>query len=141
MRLGAFARRLDARGPTLERWPESERRAAEALLAASAEARVVHRQALAVNAALRRVLPEPDAAARDRLRAGVARRIARAPLPDRPGPLPRLLALLRPAAPAGWGALAAMACCALWLGLSPPRAAPEDPFGPLQTLPLAGDAF
>jgi len=90
---------------------------------------------------LRRDLPRPDPAAAARLQIAVARRIARAPLPGRPGPLGRLLALLRPAAPAGWGALAAMATCALWLSLSPPRAAPEDPLGPLQTLPLAGDSF
>ncbi|WP_201445542.1 hypothetical protein, partial [Belnapia sp. F-4-1] len=111
------------------------------LLAASAEARARLEAALALDGWLRRDLAQPDPASIARLQAGIARRIARAPLPDRPGPLPRLLALLRPAAPAGWGALAAMACCALWLGLSPPRAAPEDPFGPLQTLPLAGDAF
>jgi hypothetical protein len=136
-----FALLLDRRGPALARWPAAERAAAAALLAASAEARARLEAALALDARLRRDLPQPDAAAVARLQAGIARQIARAPLPERPGALPRLRALIRRAAPAGWGALAAMACCALWLGLAPPRAAPEDPFGPLQTLPLAGDAF
>ncbi len=141
MSIARFALLLDRRGPALARWPEAERGAAAALLAGSAEARARLEAALALDARLRRDLAQPDPAALARLQAGIARRIARAPLPDRPGPLPRLLALLRSAAPAGWGALAAMATCALWLGLSPPRTAPEDPFGPMQTLPLAGDAF
>ncbi|SDB43843.1 hypothetical protein [Belnapia rosea] len=136
-----FARALDRHGPVMAGWPETERAAAATLLAGSAEARGLLQAALALDARLRRDLPQPDAAAVARLQAGIARRIARAPLPSPPGPLPRLLALLRPAAPAGWGALATMATCALWLSLSPPRAAPEDPFGPLQTLPLAGDLF
>ena len=141
MNIARFTLLLDRHGPDLARWPESERARAAGLLAASAEARARLEAALALDGWLRHDLAQPDPASIARLQAGIARRIARAPLPDRPGPLPRLLALLRPAAPAGWGALAAMACCALWLGLSPPRAAPEDPFGPLQTLPLAGDAF
>ena len=141
MNTAHFAQLLDRRGPALARWSEADRAAAAGLLAASAEARARLEAALALDTRLRRDLAQPDPAAVARLQAGIARQIARAPLPDRPGPLPRLLALLRPAAPAGWGALAAMACCALWLGVAPPRAAPEDPFGPLQTLPLAGDAF
>lgn len=140
MRPGVFARRLDARGPALGRWPEGERRAAEALLAASPEARASHRRALALDAALRHALPEPEAAALDRLRAGVARRIARSPLPAPPGPVRRLLDGLRPAAPAASGALAAALCCGLWLVLTaaPPA---EDPLGPLASLPLAGEAL
>ncbi|MBL6456835.1 hypothetical protein JMJ55_15970 [Belnapia sp. T6] len=94
-----------------------------------------------LDARLRRDLPQPDAAAVARLQEAVARRIARAPLPAPPGGFHRLLRALRPAAPAGWGALAAMATCALWLSLSPPHRVPEDPFGPLQTLPVAGDSF
>ena len=140
MRPGAFARRLDARGPALNRWPEGERRAAEALLAASAEARALHRRALVLDAALRRGLPEPDAAALDRLRTGVTWRIARAPLPEPPGAARQLLDRLRPAAPGAAGALAAALGCGLWLALAAPSPA-EDPFGPLASLPLAGEAF
>lgn len=141
MNLARFTRLLDRHGPALARWPEADRTGAAALLAASAEARTALQGALALEARLRRDLPQTDPAAVARLQTGVAQRIARTPLPDRPKPLARLLAVLRPAAPAGWGALAAMATCALWLSLSPPRAAPEDPLGPLQTLPLAGDSF
>jgi hypothetical protein len=137
MNTSRFAKLLDRHGPALARWPAAEAAAAAALLASSAEARASLAAAVRLDTRLRQDLPQPDAAAVTRLQAAVARRIARAPLPAPPGPL----AWLRPAAPAGWGALAAMATCALWLSLSPPRAAPEDPFGPLQTLPLAGEAF
>ena len=141
-----FARMLDRRGPVLARWPAAERAAAAALLAASAEARALLHAAAALDARLRRDLPGPDPAAVARLRDGVARRIARSPLPAPPGWRRRLAAVLRPAMPAGWGALAAMATCALWLSLAPPpldagRAVQDDPLSPMQTLPFAGDLF
>ena len=141
MRLARFALLLDRHGPALNRWPVAEREAATQVLATSAEARSLLAGALALDARLRRDLPQPGADAVARLRDQVARRIARSPLPAPLGPLARLRATLRPAAPAGWGALAAMATCALWLSLSPPKPAVEDPFGPLQTLPLAGETF
>ncbi|MFZ4410666.1 MAG: hypothetical protein ACOYOH_25205, partial [Paracraurococcus sp.] len=89
---------------------------------------------------LRDGLPHPAPEAVARLRAAVAREIARTPLPAPPGPWARLTAQLRPVAPAGWGALAAMATCALWLSLS---AAPAvgDPLAPLQSLPIAEEPF
>lgn len=139
MRLGSFARRLDARGPALEHWPDHERRAAEALLAASAEARALHGRARALDQVLRHGLPQPDAEAVARLRARVARRIARAPLPDPPAPLRRLMDALSPAVPAGCGALLAMASCALWLVLAPPGTPAGDPLAPLQTLPFTAE--
>lgn len=141
MSLDRFTRLLDRHGPVLAGWPAAERSAATTLLAASPEARGLLLAAAALDIRLRRDLPQPGPAAVARLQNAVARRIARAPLPERPGPLARLRRALRPAVPAGWGALAAMATCALWLSLSPPRPAPEDPFGPLQTLPLAGESF
>ena len=141
MSLARFAVLLDRHGPALARWPVTERESGTRVLAASAEARALLAGALALDARLRRDLPQPGADAVARLRGQVARRIARAPLPAPPDPLARLRAALRPAAPAGWGALAAMATCALWLSLSPPKPAIEDPFGPLQTLPLAGETF
>jgi hypothetical protein len=129
-----FARLLDTHGPHPERWPADP----SALLAASAEARALLEAAHALDARLDDGLGQPAPEAVARLRLAVARQIARSPLPAPPGPWPRLRALLRPAAPAGWGALAAMATCALWLSLS---AAPAigDPLAPLQTLPIAED--
>jgi len=139
MRLGSFARRLDAWGPALEHWPERERAAAEALLAASAAARALHGRARALDHALRHGLPQPDAEAVARLRARLARQIARAPLPAPPTPLQRLMDAWSPAIPAGCGALAATACCALWLVLAPPGSPAGDPLAPLQTLPLTAE--
>ena len=133
-----FARLVETHGSRQERWPEAERSAAPALLAASAEARALLAKAAGLDRALLAALPHPAPDAVARLRAGVAREIARAPVPTPPGVWSRLRILLRPAAPAGWGALAAMATCALWLSLS---AAPAsgDPLAPLQTLPIAED--
>jgi hypothetical protein len=139
-----FATLLERHGPTPARWPAADRAAAEALLAGSAEARALLAAAAALDMRLRQALPQPDAAAITRLQEGVARRIARAPLPAPPGWRQWLLAALRPAVPAGWGALAALATCALWLSIAPPepsRATAEDPLAPLQTLPVAGEFF
>ncbi|WP_205082942.1 hypothetical protein, partial [Paracraurococcus ruber] len=75
-----------------------------------------------------------------RLRHAVAREIARSPLPAPPGLRDRVLEALRPAAPAGWGALAAIATLALWFAFAPaPPAQAGDPLGPLNTLPIAED--
>ena len=108
------------------------------LLAASAEARALLEAARTLDARLEVGLAQPAPEAVARLRLAVARQIARSPLPASPGLWSRLRVLLRPAVPAGWGALAAMATCALWLSLS---AAPAigDPLAPLQTLPIAED--
>lgn len=139
MRLGSFVRQLDARGPALEHWPERERRTAEALLAASAEARMLHGKARALDRSLRQNLPQPDAEAVARLRARVARQIACAPLPAPRTPLQHLMDALSPVVPAGCGALVAMASCALWLALAPPGAPAGDPLAPLQTLPFTAE--
>lgn len=141
MPLRLFARLLDTHGPRPAGWPARERAGAEALLAASAAARATLDQARRLDAALGAALPAPSSDSVARLRAAVAREIARTPLPARPGPWDRLLASLRPAAPAGWGALAAMASCALWLSLSsaPAPAQVGDPLAPLQILPIAED--
>ncbi|WP_165838712.1 hypothetical protein [Roseicella frigidaeris] len=137
-----FARLLDAHGPRLEGWPAPRRAAAAALLAVSAEARRQLAAAERLDAALGQVLPQPPPAALARLQARVAREIARSPLPVPAGRWARLGQRLRPAAPAGYGALAAMATCALWLSLAPAPAVggpAGDPLAPLQTLPLAED--
>jgi hypothetical protein len=138
MTQAGFVRLLDTHGACQDRWPAAERAAAAALLATSVEARALLAGAAALDAALLAALPHPAPDAVARLRATIAREIARSPLPTPPGLWARLRALLRPAAPAGWGALAAMATCALWLSLS---AAPAigDPLAPLQTLPIAED--
>lgn len=93
----------------------------------------------ALDALLRRALPQPRPEAVARLQDGIAYRIARAPLPAPPGPLARLRALLPPVAPAGWGALAALATCALWLTVAAPQRPAEDPLAPLTALPVAGE--
>lgn len=140
MPLGRFARLLDAHGPVPERWPPAARRGAAALLAGSAEARALLAEAGRLDAALAAALPRPGAEAVARLRATVAREIARTPLPVPPGRWGRLRRSLRPAAPAGWGALAAIATCALWFSLSSaPPARAGDPLAPLQALPIAED--
>jgi hypothetical protein len=133
-----FARLLDTRGPHPARWPAGPRAASGTLLAASAEARALLAAARTLDARLEVGLAQPAPEAVARLRLAVARQIARSPLPASSAPWSRLRALLRPAVPAGWGALAAMATCALWLSFS---AAPAigDPLAPLQTLPIAED--
>ncbi|NOG71023.1 hypothetical protein [Roseicella sp. DB1501] len=141
-----FARLLDTHGARPEAWPTARRAEAEALLGRSAEARRQLAAAQRLDAALERALPQPSPAALARLQARVAREIARSPLPAPPHPWAhawaRLGLALRPAAPAGYGALAAMATCALWLSLAPSPAVSDpigDPLAPLQTLPLAED--
>ena len=133
-----FARLLDTHGPHPELWPAHMRTVTGALLATSAEARALLAATRALDARLAAGLAQPTPESVARLRLAVARKIARGPLPAPPGPWPRLRALLRPAAPAGWGALAAMATCALWLSLSAGPAV-GDPLAPLQTLPIAED--
>lgn len=133
-----FARLVETHGPHPERWPSGTRRAAAALLARSAEARDKLAAARALDARLQAGLAQPSTDSVARLHLAVARQIARSPLPAASTPWSRLRALLRPAAPAGWGALAAMATCALWLSLSASPAV-GDPLAPLQTLPIAED--
>ncbi|WP_165982201.1 hypothetical protein [Dankookia rubra] len=133
-----FARLLDAHGPHPDGWPAGQRAGAAGLLAVSAEARALLETARGLDARLEKDLAQPSPEAVARLRLAVARRIARSPLPALPGRWPRLREWLRPAVPAGWGALAAMATCALWLSLSAGPAV-GDPLAPLQTLPIAED--
>jgi hypothetical protein len=146
MSLHRFARLLEGRGADLARWPAAERAAAEALLAGSAPARRLLAEARALDALLRDGLPSPDADAAGRVRAAVARRVARLPRPAPPSRGMRLARGLRSLAPAGCGALATVAACAAWLALAPPLARspvalPADPVAPLQALPLGGEAL
>jgi acyl-homoserine lactone acylase PvdQ len=138
---GRLARLLDTHGPRPERWPPADRQAAATLLAASAEARAMLAEARRLEDRLGAVLPQPAPDSVARLKAAVAQGIARSPLPAPPGRWSRLLAALRPAAPAGWGALAAMTCCALWLGLTASPSRTGDPLAPLQVLPIAEDSL
>jgi len=116
MHLTRFLRLLESHGADLRRWPADDAAAARALLAQSAEARTHLQRAAGVEDALRASRSLPDAAALERMRAHVARHVARAPLPVRPG----LLHWLRPLLPMGGGALAALAACGLWLMLASP---------------------
>ena len=129
MELRDFRRRLETHGAGLARWPEGEAVAARALLAASAEARALLAETLRLDAALdatpggAALPPDPEALAR--MRAAVAARVARMPAPARspaasPGMGGRLRAWFRPLLPAGCGALAMLALCAVWLAISPP---------------------
>ncbi|TCZ54972.1 hypothetical protein [Roseicella aquatilis] len=136
--LDRFTRLLDAHGPEPSRWPARDRAAAEALLANSAAARALLAEARALEARLVAALPQPAPEAVARLQANLARAIARSPLPAPASAWTRLTARLRPAAPIGWGAFAAMATCALWLSFSAGPAV-GDPLGPLQALPIAED--
>jgi hypothetical protein len=146
MSLHRFARLLEGRGADLVRWPAAERAAAEALLAGSPPARRLLAEARALDALLRDGLPSPDPDAAGRVRAAVARRVARLPRPAPPSRGMRLVRGLRSLAPAGCGALAAVAACAAWLALAPPLARsplalPADPVAPLQALPVGGEAL
>ena len=129
MELRDFRRRLEIHGAGLARWPEGEAVAARALLAGSAEARGMLAEALRLDAALdatpggAALPPDPEALAR--MRAAVAARVARMPAPAlspaaSPGMGGRLRAWFRPLLPAGCGALAMLALCAVWLAISPP---------------------
>jgi hypothetical protein len=130
MRADRFARRLETAGPDLALWPAAERAAAEALLAVSPEARARHADALRLARAVEAALPHPDPAAVARLRASVAARIAREPLPAADTHRTRFGPLWQ----AGFGALAAALGCAAWLVL----AAPEAP-APTVLAAAAGD--
>ncbi|WP_419896660.1 hypothetical protein [Roseomonas sp. USHLN139] len=107
MQLSSFADLLAQHGPLPARWPAACRAAALALLARDPAARE-----LQLAAALAASLPPADPAAIARMRAGVAARIARMPLPARE---PWATRWLRPLLPAGLGAAAALLACALWL--------------------------
>lgn len=75
MKLEHFAALLDAYGAEPSRWPEREREAVLALLAASAEARALRDQAAQLDTALVLSAPTPTLA----LRAAVLRAIPSAP--------------------------------------------------------------
>lgn len=70
MTLDQFLERLDAKGPLLADWPETERRAAEALLAESRQARGALEAARSLDALLAETLAPAPAPAR--LREAVA---------------------------------------------------------------------
>ena len=116
MRPGRFARLLDGRGEDPAAWTEAERAAAEALLAASPEARHRLRQAQRLRRAVQAALPQPAPAAVARLRRHVAARIAREPAPQ-----PAMAAAGSPGllAQFGLGALGAVIAATAWLVLTP----------------------
>jgi hypothetical protein len=116
MHLTHFLRLLDSHGADLARWPAVDAEAARALLARSTDAQAQLQRAAIVEDALRASRALPDAAALERMRAHVARHVARVPLPAPRGPLHWLRAVL----PMGGGALAALAACGLWLMLARP---------------------
>jgi len=133
MRPDRFARRLETDGPDLATWPATERAAAEALLATSPEARRRLDAAMRLARAVEAALPRPDPAATARLRAAVAARIAREPLPAPPR------RGFSPVFQASIGALAAAVTCAAWLVFAPPVSG-SDPLAPLlQAAALVGD--
>jgi len=146
MGLRRFARRLDAMGPDLSRWPAVERAAAESLLAVSPPARRLLAEACALDARLRASLPMPDPDAVGRLQAAVARRVARLPLPAPPSRATLFARGIRSLVPAGCGALATVAVCAAWLAMAPApsgasRGVTADPVAALQALPFGGEAL
>ena len=116
MRMVRFADLLDSHGADLARWPAAEAPAARALLAENPEAQRRLRAAARLDARLRASRAGPDDAALARMRAHVAREVARSPLPARPG----WRQWLRPLLPMGGGAVLALAACGVWLSLSPP---------------------
>ncbi|ONG58274.1 hypothetical protein BKE38_03215 [Pseudoroseomonas deserti] len=107
MQLSSLPEFLARHGPLPARWPVEHRAGALALLARDPAAR-----ALQLQAALAASLPPASPEALARMRAGVADRIARMPLPARQSWPARWL---RPLLPAGFGAAAALLACALWL--------------------------
>lgn len=128
MRLDLFTRLIDTHGADPARWPPAQRPAALALLEASAEARALRDDALALDAALRDSLPGPDAAALARMRGHLARAVARSPLPQPESVPAGLLRWFRPWAPAGCGALLTLAVCGVWLS-RPAQPEPDEFFG------------
>jgi hypothetical protein len=124
MNLARFLRLLESHGADLRRWPDEHAAAARALLAASPDAQDHLQHAADVDAALRDSRTMPDAATLERMRAHVARHVARAPIPTRPGPLH----WLRLALPVGGGALATLAVCAVWLTLASPLSLDDTGF-------------
>jgi hypothetical protein len=116
MRIDRFAALLDSFGADLARWPATDAAAARALLAESPGAQALMRDAAGLDAALRASRAGPDAETLARMRAHVARQVARMPAPVPAGPLH----WLRPLLPVGGGALAALLACGIWLTVSPP---------------------
>ncbi|RMI25039.1 hypothetical protein EBE87_10475 [Pseudoroseomonas wenyumeiae] len=121
MRMSRFEHLLDAHGADLGRWPPAEAQAARVLLMASPEAQALLHRAATLEDALRESRALPDAATLARMRTHVAGRVARMPLPERPG----ALAWLRPLLPFGGGALATLLACGLWLTFAPLSEAPD----------------
>ncbi|EHM01974.1 hypothetical protein HMPREF9946_01710 [Acetobacteraceae bacterium AT-5844] len=124
MQLSRFLHLLDTYGADLQRWPAIDAAAARALLATSAEAQADWNRAVLLDEALRDTRNLPDAATLERMRAHVARHVARTPPPARPG----LLHWLRPLLPMGSGALAALALCAAWLTFVTPAPVEDNGF-------------
>jgi hypothetical protein len=135
MRITRFARLLDAFGPDLGRWPPAEAASARALVTESTEAQALLHGAAMLQDALRDSRADADAETLARMRAHVAGRVARMPLPARPGLFDRL----RPLVPIGGGAVAALVCCSLWLSLWSPL--PDAPgfYAPRQIAMIESD--
>jgi len=127
MRLDDFARLLDTHGADPARWPPETLAPARALLERSATARGLQAEARILDETLRDSLPGPSPEALARMRANVARAVARAPLPAAPE-RGGMLQWLRPWLPAGCGALVTLAVCGLWLSRMP-QPAPEAVLG------------
>lgn len=144
MKLEEFRETLDAKGADLSAWPEGERRAAETLLAASAEARQALQQALALDALLSETLA--PAAAPAGLRDAILAEVAANPraADDRSFRLGGLRWFWR----AGLGTACAMGLAGFLLGftgaIQPPGAATDDVnivslvYGPSAGAPSAG---
>lgn len=128
MHIARFEHLLDTHGADLGRWPPAEAAAARALLMESPQAQALLHRAAALDDILRDSRALPDAATLARMRAHVAGRVARMPLPQRPG----ALAWLRPLAPFGGGALAALLGCGLWLTFANPFPEAADFSAPRQ---------
>ena len=114
-----FRTLLDAYGATAERWPEAERQAALALVAASAEARTLMDEAGQLDDLLDRLpVAEPSPSLAERILAAAPVAIAAPAARRRGGWIGRSLATLWPELPA-WrpaAALAASLVCGLVTG-------------------------
>jgi hypothetical protein len=125
--LTQFESLLGSYGADLARWPQEHRAAAQALLADSSPAQSLHAEACRIDEVLsaasaradRQLWPADQApgAALERLRAGVARRIA-TPAPAKMPTLPeRLAALIQAGGARSLLALSTAGCVAIIAGL------------------------
>ena len=139
MTLRRLRRLVAAYGANPARWPANQRTEAERLIATSAEAREILEDAQAVDAALARAAVPIDALTLDRLRDGIARRVARLPAASDSRPTAWLGGLL--GTPLRWGTLVAAAVVGIWIGWSEPLLQRADPLAVLPLDPIAGEAL